>query len=342
MFLLLVLGLGLAVALTLGYSLLRASPWSPHDGGALAWARLHGFATALIAAVGVPAAALFLQSLQSDHGPAEFSLFVTPGAEALELDATALHPGQGLLVAVSPGLWLLAIHAIAQRTWPRATGVVRTARLQAQRATHLLPAVLTTVAGGVCVAALAAITLAWTAPGTAPLHLSYATGGSTLESFSPGVRPGAEFAPWLLLALGTLAASTAVVVFLVSRRPALTGITADEDEALRRITVHRVLRTTAAGTLIILVVAVAGWADGTLQAATREAYGSLDAMAAAYAEGLTLDGDGGAHLDLASPPRPDLPPGFDVLRAGLPFVALLGVIILLSWRPSRVKARVDA
>ncbi|MDI3331461.1 MAG: hypothetical protein QJR09_12140 [Micrococcus sp.] len=338
MFTLLALGLGLALVLTLAYGVLRTSPWSPHDGGALAWARLHGLATALIATVAVLTAASFLQSLQADHGPEEFSVVYGLGAEAIALPASALDPRRGLLVAVFPGLWLLGVYAIAQRTWPRVTGPVRTARLAPRRATDLLPPVLPWAAAGIGLASLAAVALAWTAPGAPPVHLSYSTEGSTLEGFSGGARPGTEFAPWLLLALVALAAATACVTVLVSRRPTLTGLTADEDLAVRRIAVHRVLRTTAAGALVVLAVAVAGWAEGTLQAATRAAYGGLDGMAASYAEGVTLDGEGSAHLDFADPPATGLPAAFDYVRHGTPAATLFGLVVLLLWRPRGAEA----
>jgi hypothetical protein len=342
MFILLALGLGLALLLALGYGALRASPWSPHDGGALAWARVHGFAAAIIAGVGVLVVAPGLHSLPTDPGPGERSMFVQDGAEAVELPATALDPGTALLVAVFPGLWLLVVYAIAQRTWPRAAGPVRRARLESRSAPDLLPPVLTRVVAGVGLAALAAIALAWTAPGVAPVQLSYSAGASIVESSAAGARPGTEFAPWLLLALAMLLIATAASTVLVSRRPALTGLTPDEDLAIRRIAVHRALRTAAAAALVVLVVAVAGWADGTLQAATRESYGSLDAMAAAYADGITLDGAGGAHLDVTDQPPTDLPAAFDHVRDGTPLVALLGLAVLLSWRPANVKEQVRA
>lgn len=342
MFVILALGLGMAILLVAVYGALRASRWSPHDGGALAWAHVHGFTTALIAAVVVFTAAGFLQSLLEDYGSDQYGVFVKPGAEAVELATTALDPGTALLVAVAPGLCLLGVYAIAQRTWPRATGPVRTARLDFRRATDLLPPVLTRVAAGIGVLTLAAVALAWTVPGVAPIHLSYATENMTMDSFTPGTRPGTEFAPWLLLALTGLLAATATVTVLVSRRPALTGLTAHEDHAVRRIAVHRALRTAAAGALIILAVAVIGWADATLLAATREAYGGLDSMAAAYAEGITLNGDGGARLDFTDPPPTDLPAGFDVLRQGTPAAALLGLLLLLMWRPPSVREPVHA
>jgi hypothetical protein len=191
-------------------------------------------------------------------------------------------------------------------------------------------------------ATLAAVALAWTTPGVAPVHLSYVADGSTLETSSPGTRPGTEFAPWLVLALVVLTAASACVILLASRRPALTGLTPEEDVAMRRIAVHRLLRTMGAAALVVLVVAVAGWADGTSQAATREAYGSLDAMAAAFAEGVTLDGAGGAHLEFTGPPPTDLPAAFDYVRYGTPVGALLGLVVLLLWRPSGVSEQVHA
>jgi hypothetical protein len=336
-FILLALGLGLSLLVSLAYGALRASPWAPHDGGALAWARMHGFTTALIAAVALLFMIPGLDSLRHSLPPDTYGIFTKPGAEAMELPASPLNPGTALLAVLAPALWLFTVYAVAQRTWPRATGPVRRARLASRQATSLLPPLLTRVAAGIGVAALAAVVLAWTAPGAAPLHLRYSTGDSTIESSSGGVRPGTEVAPWLLLALAALVVAAIAVTVLVSRRPALSGLTADEDLAVRHLAAHRVLRTATAGALMVLAIAVISWADGTLQAATREAYGSLDAMAAAYADGITIDAEGAVHQDFTAHPPTDLLPGPYTLASVTPVAAVLGMLVLLMWPATGVR-----
>lgn len=333
----LIVGLGLALTALaiLVYAMVRLSGWSPDDGAPVASARMHGFAMAMIATLAVLCAGFLLQGLAEDgfsDAHQEIGGGTQQGAEAIEFPASPLDPVSAVLTAALPALLLLGIYALAQRTWPRKTGPVRKARLVARRTMDYVPRPVLWFAVGLGIIALAAVVLSWSTPGVGALHLSYATQNHTLGTYRQGSRPGTEFAPYLVLALILLAAATALAIVLVARRPPLAGLPPLADDALRRVSVHRVLRTTAAAALVVSVVAVASWANGVRASVQRAAAGDLEDLADQYAAGITLTPEGPVHT-LTAPDLP-LPLAVDVLMYVAPIAALLGLAVLLLWRPA--------
>ncbi|GAA4775870.1 hypothetical protein [Citricoccus nitrophenolicus] len=336
-----VLVLGLCLGLTalaiLVYAMVRLSGWSPDDGAPVTSARMHGFAMAVIATLAVLFAVFLLMGLVddgfTDHQTTDAG--DRQGATATEFPTSPLEPVSAALAAALPSLFLLGVYAVAQRTWPRPAGPVRNARLAARRPLDYVPWPLLWVTVGSGLAAVAAVVLAWSTPEVQALHLWYASGTQTLGTYTQGSRPGTGFAPWLVLALVLLAAATAAVIVLVARRPPLTGLSTVADEAVRRVAVHRVLRTAAAAALAVSLVAVTAWSSGVRAHAERAAAGSLEALADEFATNITITAEGPVHT-LSAPPV-DVPLAVDALMAGAPIAVLLGSAVLLFWRPTAAR-----
>lgn len=338
--------LALAALAVLVYALVRLSGWSPGDGAPATSARMHGFAMALIGLLAVLFACLLLTGLVedgfSDHRVTDAQL--GPGASATEFPTTPPDPFSATLTAALPAMLLLGIHAVAQRTWPRRTGPVRTARLVARRSPDYVPRPLLWCVLGIGAIALAAAALSWTTPEVPALHLYYEAETSTLGTYTIGTRPGSDVAPWLALALLLLAAATAATTVLVARRPPLTGLSPAVDDAIRRVAVHRLLRTAAAGALAVLLVAVTAWSSGVTRHAERTAAGGedgLDGLAEDYAASIVRTPNGIDLRDptgLADPAQTvEVPFALDLVAAGAPIAVLIGMAVLLLWRPAAAR-----
>ncbi|MGM7671375.1 hypothetical protein [Microbacterium sp. A93] len=322
--LLLGLGLALTALAILVYALVRLSGWSPDDGAPVTSARMHGFAMALIATLAVLFAVFLLQGLAdgglSTDGPQD-GADARQGAEAVAAPAPPPDPVSAVLTAALPALLLLGIYAVAQHTWPRQTGPVRNARLVARRTLDYVPGPLLWVSVGSGLVAVAVVVVSWSTPGVDALYLSYVTQNHTMGTYTAGSRPGTAFAPYLVLALALLAAATWAATVLMARRPSLTGLSPAADDAVRRLAVHRILRTASAATLAVAAVATSSWAQGLRGHAHRTRYGDLEELAQEYAAGITA-------------PAPDLSPAIELLVYGIPLAALAGMLVLLLWRPA--------
>lgn len=329
--------LGLTALAILVYAMVRLSGWSPDDGAPVTSARMHGFAMAVIATLAVLFAVFLLRGLVDDGFTDNQTTDAgdRQGATATEFPTSPLDPVSAVLAAALPSLLLLGVYAVAQRTWPRPTGPVRSARLTARCPLDFVPRTLLWCAIGLGVVALAATLLSWSTPGVDALHLYYASENQTLGTYTQGSRPGTEFAPWLLLALTFLTAATAAAIVLVARRPTLSGLSTVADDAVRRVAVHRVLRTAAASALAVTLVAVTAWSSGARAHAARTAAGSLEALADEFATNITITAEGPVHT--FSAPEVDVPLAVDVLMAGVPIAVLLGLAVLLFWRPAAAR-----
>lgn len=271
-------GLGLALGLGLLYLILRGTAWRPGGGDPVRAVRVHAMVTALIA--------LFASGTSGYQRLATLD-GLTGRAEPLGgLDTLATVSG--------PVLGLSLVYIVAQYTWPRQTGAVRTARLADRRTLRYLPRKLSAVAIGVLLLSTAAIALEWTSP---PVEMMQVT----------GYRPGRDVAPWLLAALVMITAGFLVVLRVVARRPPLGGLHPHDDHLVRQITVNRALRTT------VLML----WGVG------NTAFQAWVAAHHALADRALGPGPGAS---------PELPPAVDVLTPITGVTSLVLMLAMLLWR----------
>ncbi|MGD6979520.1 MULTISPECIES: hypothetical protein [Citricoccus] len=216
----------LALGLAVPYLILRGTAWRPGGGDPVRAVRVHAMITALIALFASGTSGYYRLSQPETGEP-------LPWAEAL-------------VTVCGPVVGLALVYVVAQYTWPRQTGPVRTARLADRRTTQYLPRALCLVAGIVMLLAGAAVALAWTTPQV---------------EVAPGSRAGAVFAPWLLGALGLIVLGFAAVLRVVARRPPLGGLHPHDDHLVRQITVNRALRTVIMMLWGVANAAVQAWAQ---------------------------------------------------------------------------------
>ena len=159
-------------------------------------------------------------------------------ASSLDLDLRlATLPALGCTVAVLTA-------AVAELTWPRPTGAVRTANLGGRRATP--PAWLPRLVGVGLAATVAALAI-----GT----LTAAGDGRSFARQSDDVTaagspyPGSSYAVVVGIAIAVLAAATWFAWARVDARPALGPLHEELDAAVRSVSMVRVLRPAAAGSL---------------------------------------------------------------------------------------------
>jgi hypothetical protein len=217
---------GMAVLLATG--VLRRSP--PSRERAVAAARRHAGLGSVAALVAGGAGALWVGATRLDG--------VGPGS----LGVTAL------LVPVAFGVVHTAVLGLAELTWPRPEGTVRRARLERRGLLDAAPRRLVRTTVGAAAAAAATIVLggALAAPDGRSLLVEAPPVRSTASPF-PGLFYGRPAALGLLL----LAAVTAAALWIVATRPAVATEDERAEAALRRASVHRVLRGAAAATLVV-------------------------------------------------------------------------------------------
>lgn len=266
------LGLGLALAVALVYAALRFSAWTPAGGHPAASARTHGMITALIALFATGTAGLERLTRPEHSGGMEDGHLREVGTSVQEYPLIPLSWPDALIAVASPGVWLFLVYLVAQYSWPRPTAQVRTVRLTDRSTVSYLPRGLTLTTASVLLAGVVATALAWTVREIpARTHEQVLSSDDVTHQmsmiYSPGLRAGHEFAPWLLLGLVLLAVATAATIRVITRRPALSGLTTEEDDATRHIAVNRALRTAAVASWGFLSTALNAWlfARGTAQ-----------------------------------------------------------------------------
>lgn len=253
-------GIGIALGLGLLYVVLRGTAWSPGRGDPVQAVRTHAMVTALIALFASGTAGLDRLSTAAAHPALGQGAFpVTTETVEGGIRQTVSNPlpplgvAESLVTVLGPVLGLVLVYVVAQHTWPRPSGAVRTARLTDRRPAALLPRALTAVAALTWLGALGLVALAWSTPGVEAQVVEEFWGGTgpdDAESSSSwtvaGVRAGAEVAPWLLAALVLTALGFLVVLRVIARRPVLHGLHPADDDLVRRIAVNRALRTATA------------------------------------------------------------------------------------------------
>lgn len=269
-------GLGLALGLGLLYLVLRGTAWSPGRGDPVRAVRTHAMITALIALFASGTSGLSRLATAEEYavfGHGAFPVTTQTEGETVRTITTAPVPGlswvEGLGTVLGPVLGFALVYVVAQYTWPRQSGAVRTARLRDRRPSDLLPRYLTAFTALLLVAAVGLVALSWTAPGVDARQVDERWGagepgsaewdqgyGGENSWFEPGVRAGADIAPWLLLAVVLVVLAFVVVLRTIARRPILGGLHPHDDDLVRRIAVNRALRTTA---VIALGIGQAGF-----------------------------------------------------------------------------------
>ncbi|MGG5753006.1 hypothetical protein ACQ3I4_10315 [Zafaria sp. Z1313] len=317
---------GIALGVALLYAFLRYRARTPRGADPRDSARSHAFWTALIA--------LFASGTA---GLAEMGYLPAPAYsggfdEPFTIESVAAPgPGELVLAAASPGLWLGIVYVVAQFTWPRPAGRVRTAALEVRRPADFLPRFLPAMFGTVWLAAVAATAWAWTMPGRSPVPPrrfierdgSGAITSEGIDSGADGLRAGTEFAPWLLLGLVLLAAAVAVSVLVVTRRSPLGALTAGDDATLRTISLNRLLRTAVLVAGGFFAVAVTYGVAG-VQGAFRDRF---------HAEHGYYPGDYVRGLGDDSLPV-DLPLAW--VNTFLPVLVLVVVFLMAGWSAPRL------
>jgi hypothetical protein len=159
-------------------------------------------------------------------------------ASGLDLDLRlATLPALGCAVAVLTA-------AVAELTWPAPTGTVRTANLRARRATPpvWLPRLVAVgLAGTIAALALGALT-------GAPDGRSFTRIAADVSA-TGSPYPGWSYAAAVGIAVVVLSAATWFAWSRVDARPALGPGHEDLDAAIRSVSMARVLRPAAVGTL---------------------------------------------------------------------------------------------
>ncbi|MFY9637088.1 MAG: hypothetical protein WAL27_20435, partial [Cellulosimicrobium cellulans] len=189
------------------------------------------------------------------------SLQSAANAGILPLTGTspALASPTGILAALAwPVLGCLAIHAIGQLSYPGPRLPRRIASLDVRRVRDFLPRRLAWTVLAILAGAGLQIAYVATLPGYEPIPFS------TIQDSAGNFRPvggdgriaGNVLAACLGAAWLALAAGTASVLMLVSRRRQLEALNPQENDVLRTIAMNRLLRTVA--TIAAGLSAVAG------------------------------------------------------------------------------------
>lgn len=273
-------GIGLALGLGVLYLILRGTAWTPGRGDPVRAVRTHAMITAIIAYFASSTAGLNRLANAEEYGVFGNGAFpvttVTEGETVREI-ISAPVPGlawaEALSIILGPVLGFALVYVVAQYTWPRQSGSMRTARLKDRRPMDLLPRRLTAFTALITAAALGLVALTWSTPGVEARQIQERWGSAEPGSaewdqgysgenswFEPGARAGADVAPWLLLALALVLAGFVLVLRSIARRPILGGLHPHDDDLVRRIAVNRALRTLAAMILGIGQTGFNAWA----------------------------------------------------------------------------------
>ncbi|GAA1342982.1 hypothetical protein [Arthrobacter roseus] len=242
----------LTIGAVLVYSFLRFAAHAPTGRDEARWAaRRHGFWTALIGffAVGILSGRSY-GVVDSPIGERQ------PGTVPMGWNAD--WPGE-LWSLLLPMAGLGAIYVIAQYTWPRPKGSVRSAELSVRRIIDFIPrnltllAILLTLVTGALVVAAAGL------EEVAPRESEFGYGLS-------GRASGGYFATGTGLALLILITGTAMAIVVIVRRRPVPGLSMVDDATVRRIGLNRLLRTVILTLVTLLSAVVSYGTTGTADA----------------------------------------------------------------------------
>ncbi|MFC7486135.1 hypothetical protein ACOCJ7_12875 [Knoellia sp. CPCC 206453] len=201
------------------------------------------------------------------------------GAIALTLALT----GSGyfaFVVATGPALTgaaMIAVATVAERTWPRPSGQVRSAALRTRRAgSGSIAMSRMAIVGGVASVMLLIFAALTDEPGGVGAQLTWDSGKATA-----GPYPGSHYTWAVLGALALVCGLTLLGLRVVDARPALGVGLELEDEAAREASRVRILRGSAFAMLIttagLLMSVVLSWAK-VLESAQMDAPQAFDTV----------------------------------------------------------------
>ena len=198
---------------------------------------------------------------------------VLPAAALLLPGAVPDGPGAGVALGCVPavaGLAFLLVAAVGERTWPAPRGTVRGAALSRRTARDVAPR--WTVVALLTWSGLLLGTLLATGVTAGPDGRTVALQPDPLVSTAAGPYPGAPYAVPLAAATVLLALATRGVLHLVAARPAVAGVSTDDDALLRRVSGARVVagvQLVVGGTLAAVLLAT----GRALRSAAHATYG---------------------------------------------------------------------
>lgn len=240
----------ITIGAVLVYAFLRFAAHTPSGRDEARWAaRRHGFWTALIAffAVGLPSGRSY-GVVDAPIGERQ------PGTVSMGWNADWSGEFWSLLLPMAS---LGAIYVIAQYTWPRPKGSVRSAELSVRRIIDFIPRNLTLLAILLALVTGALVVAAAGLEEVAPRERESQGEYGTVYGI-PGRAAGDYFATGAGLALLLLITGTAVAVVVMVRRRPVPGLSMIDDATVRRIGLNRLLRTVIL-TLATLLEAVVSY-----------------------------------------------------------------------------------
>jgi hypothetical protein len=220
----------LAGLIAAGVVAARRTP--PSREAAVAAARRHAAGTAGLALVAAAAVGLATAISGIDVFPGEASL------------------GRTLVLApVAAGIAHTLVLLIGELTWPRPQGDVRRARLARRGLLDAAPRWLVRLAAGTLAGLVLVLVVgAVTADGSGRrISVAWSDGGHTASPY-----PGLFYALPAAVCLAVLILSTGAALRVVAERPAVATQDDRIEAALRRASVHRVLRGATAASLALL------------------------------------------------------------------------------------------
>jgi hypothetical protein len=280
----------LALAATVGGAFALGCRAAASQEVTVATARRHGLVAAVLAPVAGLVVAVLLVVAGGDAGHGY------PGTVG---DALVLVP---LAYAIAHTLVLL----IGELTWPGPRGAVRTARLVPRRFADVAPRRLVRLLGIGTALVIALVVVGAALAGPGGRQISHRD-GSFLHTAGPW--PGWHYGSPITVELVVLAAVVVGTLRVVIDRPAVATPDERMEDALRRTSVHRVLRSVTAGMLLLA---------GGLLTATGNALGSVQALPQLGSLAIDLLGDGTALAGLVvlCLPAPRLPVEAPAVRVG--------------------------
>ncbi|NEK59632.1 hypothetical protein GCU56_17380 [Geodermatophilus sabuli] len=215
-------------------------------------------------------------------------------AAALAVGTTRLgDPSAGslgvtaLLVPIAFGVVHTLVLGAAELTWPRPEGPVRRARLVRRGLLDAAPRWLLRLAVGAT--GLVVLTVGVGAGLADPDGRSYTVAAGPIEA-TASPFPGLLYGRPAVLGLLVLAAAVVAALWVVANRPAVATEDARAESALRRASVHRVLRGATATALVVAggLLAVGGNAAWSVASTTGSGTTAAGGVVAAVAGGTAL------------------------------------------------------
>ncbi|MFJ2350983.1 hypothetical protein [Glutamicibacter sp. NPDC087673] len=170
-------------------------------------------------------------------------------SETWRVSMTETNSGSAIAEALTPGIWVLLVYLIGLFTWPKELQPVRTASLEARSLTTPFPKALGAFVGLLLLIAVGSLWPASKVEGLVGVPASEFTtfdfdGIHSYTSEGPydGRLPGTQMLPVFIVALAGIIVAAAVITVVILKRPALAGISVEDNQALRTVWLNRLMR----------------------------------------------------------------------------------------------------